>query len=965
MMKSCKSKCPARSLSFVLASVLSLAVGPLMAAQPAAKLTVSVDPTTVIGPIKPMNAVNNGPAVRSASDMKRSNAREFAAAHIPYARTHDSLNCVPGGPYCVDVSAIFRDFDADENDPQSYDFEATDAYVEAIVEAGTEVFYRLGETIENGTRRKKRTNPPKDFAKWARVAEHIVRHYNEGWGWRPNKLNPVDPKWSPKMKMTFWELYNEPDLGRGGFRGEAGLKESVPNSPSWTGTTAQYYDFFETVARHLKKCFPDIKFGGPASCSATRWSKEFLVEMHRRGVPVDFFSWHYYDVEPYKIADACNAVRKYVDEAGYVGIPSVLNEWNYVKGWGDDLGYSCRVISGDLQMKGAAFVAGTMIACQDAALDLLMYYDARLNCVFNGLFDSVNDTPMKGYYPFYAWGKLASLGTEVKTSLSLPKGFYAVTAKGSDGALAVYVVRYQDAETTDTSTVTLKIPGYDLAKAITHVTDRERSHTEVPLDTATGDTATFRMAEHSLVLVEVPASARKPVRVVLTFDDALKDHLLIAAPELEKRGWRGTFNIVTDWIGKDEKYLTWDDVRELVRRGHEVTTHTVGHPNLVQLLKEGNTNEVRRQLAVSRDLIAERTGFVPRYLCTPGVAQNEATDRLCREAGLRQMNVPRHNFGANNADAVCEVVSDAVARGCRRLDLLHHGVSAADHGGWCPFPDRASFARHLSRIAEMERQGVLRVTDYDGCASSCELKAAAWPRHGVIALSFDDHNLADWERAFPLFEKYGATATFCISGEIDEKVVSFARQALWGGHEVALHGLRHRNADAALAEMGEEAYWKAEMEPQIDACRAANVPVRSFAYPNCQHDAASDALFARHGFTRLRGSIPDERNPNPYDPKNVKRDQWRPVATADAFFVPAVDYLTERNISNVILGESYHTDIDDILRAVSRAGLRGERLSLVSHGISPDAKGISMKTEWLDRILAVAQTSGVVVRGLR
>ena len=57
-----------------------------------------------------------------------------------------------------------------------------------------------------------------------------------------------------------------------------------------------------------------------------------------------------------------------------------------------------------------------------------------------------------------------------------------------------------------------------------------------------------------------------PMRVTLTFDDSLKDHLLIAAPLLEERGWRGTFNLVTDWIGKDERHLTWDDVRELVRR---------------------------------------------------------------------------------------------------------------------------------------------------------------------------------------------------------------------------------------------------------------------------------------------------------------------------------------------------------------------------------------------------------------
>ena len=65
------------------------------------------------------------------------------------------------------------------------------------------------------------------------------------------------------------------------------------------------------------------------------------------------------------------------------------------------------------------------------------------------------------------------------------------------------------------------------------------------------------------------------------------------------------------------------------------------------------------------------------------------------------------------------------------------------------------------------------------------------------------------------------------------------------------------------------------------------------------------------------------------------------------------------------MGESYHTDIEDILRAIKRAGERGEALFVVSHGIEPDAKDISMKTEWLERILSSADDSGVLVRGIR
>ena len=460
------------------------------------------------------------------------------------------------------------------------------------------------------------------------------------------------------------------------------------------------------------------------------------------------------------------------------------------------------------------------------------------------------------------------------------------------------------------------------------------------------------------------ADVREPLRVTLTFDDNLKDHLLVAAPELEARGWRGTFNVITDKIGSDEKYLTWDDVRELVRRGHEVTTHCKTHPHLVDMLKAGRADEVRREIAESRDAIADRSGFTPRFMCPPYVQQNEETARICREEGLEQMSPVRRNFGEGSDGKVVDVVEDFIRRGEKRLDILHHGITAKG-GGWKPFKDRAEFARHLDHIARLEKEGKVIVTDYDGMASDCALKAKAWPRHGVIALSFDDKHLEGWTKALPLFRKYGATTTFCMSGSIGSNEIAFVRRAMAEGHELALHGRHHMNADAECAKLGAERYWQAEMAPQLAACKTAGIPVRSFAYPNCRHNVETDALFFKHGFTRVRGSIFGVKGPQPHDPKGEKLDQWKPLATFDPMYAPAVSYLAERNIANVIMGESYHTDIADILASMRRAGERGELLSIVSHGIAPDAKRINMKTEWLERMLAAANDFGVIVRGLR
>lgn len=460
------------------------------------------------------------------------------------------------------------------------------------------------------------------------------------------------------------------------------------------------------------------------------------------------------------------------------------------------------------------------------------------------------------------------------------------------------------------------------------------------------------------------AEKRAPVKVALTFDDAIKDHLLIAAPMLEARGWRGTFCIVIDYIGKDKMYLTWDDVRELLRRGHEVTNHTKSHRRLADLAN-ANPAELRSEIALARDIIADKTGFTPRFLCLPYGSRNAMTDKVALEEGQRTMRVRRRNFGEGNHDKVREYIEQLYDAGVVSADLLHHGISKVDNGGWCAFKDAQEFAAHLDTIATLEREGKLIVTDYDGIASNVKLKARAWPRHGVVALSFDDRNFADWRKVLPILKRHGACATFFASGQIGQDEIDFARRAIASGNEFGLHGLSHLNADTALANMGAAEYWQKEIEPQLTPLKAAGIYVRSFAYPNCRRDEATDALFFSHGFTRLRGSVKGKPTPNPYDPQGLKRDSWRAVASDDASYVPAAQYLTNKLIGNVILGEDYHTDINDILKAIERAGANAEAISLVSHGIHRKAKKIHMKSEWLKEILAAASDAGVIVRGVR
>ena len=108
---------------------------------------IKLDLAKLGGKIKYMNGVNNGPT----SPNVRGTATNFdlyKEAEFSFARLHDSSFFTGyGGDFSVDVHRIFRNFDADVNDPASYIFEPTDDYIKNLVASGTKVFYRLGASI--------------------------------------------------------------------------------------------------------------------------------------------------------------------------------------------------------------------------------------------------------------------------------------------------------------------------------------------------------------------------------------------------------------------------------------------------------------------------------------------------------------------------------------------------------------------------------------------------------------------------------------------------------------------------------------------------------------------------------------------------------------------------------------------------------------------------------------------------
>ena len=383
------------------------------------------------GSFKILNATNGGPLhKRHANDQFRSNFEDYKVARIPYSRNHDSAYCgIYGGPYSHDISGIFPQFDADEHAEESYDFPCTDESILTCLDAGTETFFRLGQSIEHQIK-KHATLPPKDFKKWAVICEHIIRHYNEGWADGYN------------LNIKYWEIWNEPDLD----------PDDSDNKRTWGGTKAEFFDLYEIAAKHLKSCFPDLKIGGPALACNEEWAEDFLCEMQKRNVPLDFFSWHIYCTEPGHLAEKAERMKLLLNKYGYGNAESILNEWNYVKGWREEFVYSLKAIHG---IKGASFVMACMCQAQHSPIDMLMYYDTRPTA-FNGAFDFYTYEKLKGYYPFYWYGMFYDMKNEVPAE-NIVENIYSICGVDENGKATIVLTYYSDNDNSGKKSISLEL----------------------------------------------------------------------------------------------------------------------------------------------------------------------------------------------------------------------------------------------------------------------------------------------------------------------------------------------------------------------------------------------------------------------------------------------------------------------------------------------------------------------------
>ena len=381
------------------------------------KCSINVTSTSK-GKIKPVHSVGQPPILGWNDYSMFHYLKEIG---VKYSRLHDTGGSFGKGIY-VDIPNIFRDFDANPYDPESYDFAFTDGLLQALIDNDIEPYFRLGVTIENKCQVKAyRIFPPKDNLQWARICEGVIRHYTQGWA--------KGVHWN----ISHWEIWNEPEN-----------RIDPMENQRWRGTFEQYLALYETASKHLKSLFPNIKIGGYACTglyAITKTSRynedpkrraeldhrlkcflQFVEFVKKNKCPLDFFSLHSYDIVTH-IGKQAEFARKTLDEAGLQKTELSLNEWMPHFGMP-----GCT--------KQAAHIAAMIIEMQHLPIDDAELYDARCGMgPYSPLFNPITYEPRKPYYGLKAFNELYQLGNEVKVT-GVPKGMYAAAAqKGTKRAL--------------------------------------------------------------------------------------------------------------------------------------------------------------------------------------------------------------------------------------------------------------------------------------------------------------------------------------------------------------------------------------------------------------------------------------------------------------------------------------------------------------------------------------------------
>lgn len=236
-------------------------------------------------------------------------------------------------------TSLFPDWSADVDDPASYNFAATDQWIEAVHAIGAEVMFTVASSIP------KNKLPAEDVELYGRVVERIVRHYSQGWAG-----GPVKP-------VRLYEFGDQPDFGPLHF----------------AGRPEEFFAMYRAFCEAVQRVDPSLTVGGPATAFPLEedapYREGFLAFVRENDLPLDFFSFLWFtdgSRDPLDYRYVARELRTLLDDNGFTETALTLSYWNYL---------AVPSSTAPAAEKGA-FQAATSIALQDTLIDHAFFFRA-------------------------------------------------------------------------------------------------------------------------------------------------------------------------------------------------------------------------------------------------------------------------------------------------------------------------------------------------------------------------------------------------------------------------------------------------------------------------------------------------------------------------------------------------------------------------------------------------------------
>ena len=189
----------------------------------------------------------------------------------------------------------------------------------------------------------------------------------------------------------------------------------------------------------------------------------------------------------------------------------------------------------------------------------------------------------------------------------------------------------------------------------------------------------------------------KACAISYTFDDGLKEHYTLAAPGLENLGFRGTFWVnglsVETNSDANKPRVSWEELKDMNKRGHEISNHGWSHKNLNRITLE----EVATEIEKNDSIILANVGVMPRTFCYPFNAKNEEVLKMASKNRVDTRTKQIAVGGHSTPEKLDQWVNELLNTGDWGVGMTH-GITY----GYDAFNDSTVLWNHLRKVKSME-----------------------------------------------------------------------------------------------------------------------------------------------------------------------------------------------------------------------------------------------------------------------